>query len=920
MLSFLTMDEPTTAPTAPPEAMPPPTEPPGVEPAASSLRESITAPPPERTPHSGSMLERWGLLGRFLSRVFFSQVFFPVEAVETVRKAAATGIVVYVLRMRNTLEFLYFNYAFLAHGLPLARFANGVRLLLWLPLGLLLRRIFGKHVRRDGIDTLRRLTRARRSSALFLRTPPGLIPPAEFEGPYLRSLIELQRESERPIVLVPLTVIWGRPCVRDTEGASLGPSLTARVLEQPLRVWGGILGDQDEPRLFRRIWQVLRHARHSLALACRPLNLQEFLAGRTGESDAIVGELDRDLLERIEAERRVRIGPRRSHPVEIRRQILESAKVREAIARRASSASLPVSRVRRLAARTLKRMQAGMTARGLRRLSWIVRHFWKRIFTGFEVDEAGLARIKEAAKHGPLLFLPTHRSHIDYLVMSDLCLARDMVPPHIAAGLNLSFWPLGWLFRTSGAFFIKRRYQGDDLYATLLSSYVATLLKEGHSIEVFIEGTRTRTGQVLPPKYGLLSVVADLAARGEVPPVHAVPASIGYERVVELGSLTREAVGAAKQPESFGGVLKAASVLRSNYGYVNVQFGEPIEIGALLAARGHHGDETAPEVRRRAIKSLGYHSNAASGAATAVTSTSLTAAALLCPGTGGVQRGMLCEILDTIGGAARAGGARFVQGFWRGEHPLSEDGIDYAIELLGRDQAVSVVGKGQGAVYVVEKEARLRLEYYKNQMVQHVLEASLMAMVLRALNVEEGEAVTRESLLSASRFIAGLVRLHFVHRAGDQVETLIEGARQHLLRLGLIREDPEHRIRLLASGQRQLGQLAALLESAIEAHGACARSLLLLRAGPMLRRPLEQEIVEQLHRWYLTGELRRYESCRAASVKIAIDWLVDEGILLQQGEGTSLEVALARGHEGGKALEVLSDRIARLLPRRVPAA
>lgn len=911
------MDEPTPTPSAPPEAAPPPVELPGPEPTASSLRESITEPPPERTPHSGSMLERWGLLGRFLSRLFFSQVFFPVEAVETVRKAAAAGIVIYVLRMRNTLEFLYFNYAFLAHGLPLARFANGVRLLLWLPLGLLLRRLFGTQLRRDPLETLRRLTRARRSSALFLRTPPGLSPPTEFEGPYLQTLVELQRGCERPIMLVPMTVIWGRKLVRDSDGASLGDSLPARVLEQPRRVWGGILGDQDEPRLFRRIWQVLRHARSSLALACRPLNLQEFLSEHGGHApDAVVRELDRDLLERIEAERRVRIGSRRSHPVELRRQLLESAPVREAIARRAASASLPLARVQRQAARTLKRMQAAMTSRGLGRLSWIVRHFWKRLFTGFEVDEAGLARIKETGKNGPLLFLPTHRSHIDYLVMSDLCLARDMAPPHIAAGVNLSFWPLGWLFRTSGAFFIKRRYQGDDLYATLLSAYVGALLKEGHSIEVFIEGTRTRTGQVLPPKFGLLSVVADLVARGEVPPVHAVPASIGYERVVELGSLTREAVGAQKQPESFAGVLKAASVLRSNFGYVNVQLGEPIEMASFLASRGYRGAETPPEVRRRAIKSLGYHSNASAGAVTAVTPTSLVAAALLIPGTGGVQRGTLLELLDTVGAAARAGGARFVQGCWRGDRPLSEDGIDYAIELLGKDGALSVVGKGREAVYVVEKEARLRLEYYKNQMVQHVLEASLMAMVLRALNIEEGEAVARDSLQAASRFIASLVRLHFVHRAGAEVDTLIEGARQHLLRLGLIREDEGQRIRLLPAGQRQLAHLAALLESAIEAHGACARALLVLRAGPILRKPLEHEIVEQLHRWYLTGELRRFESCRAASVKIAIDWLVDEGILQQQGEGESLEIALARGHADGKALETLSERVARLLPRR----
>ena len=154
---------------------------------AFSRRASITGPPPERTPHSGAMLQRWGLLGRLFARLFFSRIFFPRESVETVRKAAELGTVVYVLRVRNTLEFLYFNYAFLARGLPLARFANGVRLVLLAAHAPAAPAALRQGERHDRVEILRRLTRARRSSALFLRTPPGPIAPADFEGPYLRD-------------------------------------------------------------------------------------------------------------------------------------------------------------------------------------------------------------------------------------------------------------------------------------------------------------------------------------------------------------------------------------------------------------------------------------------------------------------------------------------------------------------------------------------------------------------------------------------------------------------------------------------------------------------------------------------------------------------------------------------------------------
>jgi glycerol-3-phosphate O-acyltransferase len=880
-------------------------EPVAVPPAASlSQRETLDGPPPERTPHADAMLERWGLIGRLLSRLFFHKVFFPVQAAEVIRRAAAQGTVVYVLRLRNTIEFLYFNYAFLAHGLPLARFANGVRLWLWQPLGHLLRRIFGKPPRRhDTQAVLRRLTRARRSTALFLRNRPGLVPPVEFEGPYLQTLIDLQREIDRPIQLVPLTVIWGRRPVRPSQGV-------VRPLLDPL------LGDQDEPRLSSRIWQVLRHAHRSLAVVCEPLDLQQFLAGRPADDSEAASALDQLLLDRIEAERRVRIGPRRAHPIEIRRRILEMPNVREAIATRAANVGLPVTRVRRSAARQLRRMHASLTPRGLSRLSWIVRQVWKRIFRGFEIDEAGMARVQQTGKQGPLLFLPTHRSHVDYLVMSDLCIARDVVPPHIAAGINLSFWPVGWLFRTAGAFFLRRRYQGDELYATLLREYVSAILREGHNIEVFIEGGRTRTGQVLPPKLGLLSVIADLVARGEVPSVHVVPASIGYERVVELASLTRELTGGAKQPESVGSVLRAASVLRSRYGWVNVQLAEPFEVRAFLAARGYGGAETPPEVRRRAIRALGFHSNAAASAVTAVTPTALCAAALLAPGTRGVRRATLLATIDLIGAATRAGGARYSVSMWRGgDHPLTEEGVDAALELLGRDKAVSVLGKKKDLVYAAEDQARIRLEYYKNQMVQHVLTEALMAMALRALQVSEGELIGREAIDRAAHFLTSLVRLHFVHHAGESIDALSTRALERLTRLGLVRIE-EERVSIAAGRQGDLALLAGLVESTIEAQGAVARAVLVLRGGPMARRPLESEILEQLHRWYLTGEVRRFESCQSTVVKAAVDWLCEEGILVQQGEEANITLRLAKAHTDGKALEILVDRTERLLPSR----
>jgi glycerol-3-phosphate O-acyltransferase len=858
------------------------------------------------------MLHQWGLLGRLFARLFFSKIAFPAEGVETIRKAAQQGTVVYVMRLRNTLEFLYFSYAFTAHGLPLARFANGVRLSFWQPLRLLLRGLFGRK-RRAPMESFRRLLNGRRSTALFLRSL-DLLPKPDFEGPYLRTLIEVQRETGQPIVLVPLTMFWGEAVIRPTEGGTAGA------------VFDRVLGNQDEPRLLRRIWQVIRHARRSVAHVGVPVSLENFIADQPDNAQAATA-LEAELLERIEAERRVRLGPRRSHFVQLRQQILRLPAMQHAIQQRAEQTGQSRARVERYVFRTLKRMQAQFTSRGLLRVSRLVRWVSGRLFEGFEIDEKGVLASQETGKAGPLLFLPTHRSHIDYLIISDLLHERGVVPPHIAAGINLAFWPMGWLFRKAGAFFLKRRFHGDELYSTLIREYMRALLCEAHTLEIFIEGGRSRTGRILPPKLGLLAVVADLCIKGEVPPVFIIPVSIGYERVPETNSLTRELTGGKKQPESIGALLKAARVLRDrgSFGYVNVQFNKAISIAEFLRQRNYDAGDTRPEVRHHAIRSLGYHALTAAGEITAVTCTALCAAAIAGPGTLGVSRRTVREAIDVLARAALQSGAPFVTGIWTEDQRtiLIDEVLDRGMDMLHRERAIRTLGAGEDRIYASEEDARVRLEFNKNHLVQHLLNSALLAGVLRAIagrkglgpNSDQQLAITvsRETIHAACAFAASLVRLHFVANAGKEVHALTEQAIDRLTALELI-QPGEGTIVLQAGALRKLGYLAGQVESLLESQRAVTDTLLTLRSGPRLRKNLESELLSRLHQLYLIAQLRRYESCQLPLVRAAIDWLCDEGILFQQAVIQGVEVALTRQHETGRALEILVARIDQLLP------
>ena len=200
----------------------------------------------------------------------------------------------------------------------------------------------------------------------------------------------------------------------------------------------------------------------------------------------------------------------------------------------------------------------------------------------------------DAAKLHPLVLVPSHRSHFDYLILSWLFYRSHLVPPQVAAGINLAFWPLGPIFRRAGAFFLRRSFDGDPLYTAVFRSYVQHLIKDGVTQEFFIEGTRSRTGKTLRPRLGMLRMVLEAYARGARRDLYLVPVGFTYERLVEEGSVAAERGGAAKQRESLLNLFRAGRVLRYRYGSVTVRFGEPISLAKQLGPEFPRRDRPRP--------------------------------------------------------------------------------------------------------------------------------------------------------------------------------------------------------------------------------------------------------------------------------------------------------------------------------------
>ncbi|XP_056150529.1 dihydroxyacetone phosphate acyltransferase isoform X2 [Lampris incognitus] len=212
---------------------------------------------------------------------------------------------------------------------------------------------------------------------------------------------------------------------------------------------------------------------------------------------------------------------------------------------------------------------------------------FKSLFRSIHVNEDGIQRLQQAIQEHPVVLLPSHRSYMDFLLMSYILYTYDLALPVIAAGMDfMGMKFVGEMLRMSGAFFIRRSFGGDKLYWAVFSEYVKTMLRNGFApIEFFLEGTRSRTCKSLTPKLGLLSIVMDPFFKGEVFDVSLVPVSISYERILEEALYARELLGVPKPKESTSGLFKARKVLSEDYGSIHVYFGQPVSVRSLAQGR-----------------------------------------------------------------------------------------------------------------------------------------------------------------------------------------------------------------------------------------------------------------------------------------------------------------------------------------------
>jgi glycerol-3-phosphate O-acyltransferase len=322
------------------------------------------------------------------------------------------------------------------------------------------------------------------------------------------------------------------------------------------------------------------------------------------------------------------IGSKVYHPnykIDLKNKLLESPALLETIETLATKANQLNPRKsidsnkRELQSTSLKIIDAMVadlsSQRVVKMFGFTVKTLLTRLYhKGIHIDEEEVKTLRIVAKKAAkmnqsLVFLPSHKSHVDYLVVSYVLYRLGIALPHIAAGENLNMPIIGFILKYNGAFFIRREWGGDKLYIAIMKSYINILLEDGYNLEAFVEGTRSRTGKLLQPKFGFIKLILESMFQNPNRDCIIIPVNIGYDRVIETPSYITELLGTPKEKESIFQLLGSVNLLQLKWGRIDVRFGDAFSlqtfIRKFLASKQNDGFDQE-QLKVMVLQSFGY--------------------------------------------------------------------------------------------------------------------------------------------------------------------------------------------------------------------------------------------------------------------------------------------------------------------------
>ncbi len=568
----------------------------------------------------------------------------------------------------------------------------------------------------------------------------------------------LQSGKPFKLQIVPVSVYWGRPLAKQKHWLQV-------LFADTWAVAGKI----------RKFLTILIHGRNTRLLFSQPIKFETL----AGDCEFSADQVHSYLLTQLSRQREATFGPEVDRHKALSIAVLNSPVVQSIIQQQEGD---------RLADREMKRAQryckeifANCTQMTIELMLRLLNQFWKRFYDGIETYNTGT--LKQTALTHQLVYVPCHRSHIDYLLLSYVIFSENLAIPYIAAGNNLNLPLIGRILRGGGAFFMRRSFKDNPLYSAIMRAYVQQLIALGAPIEYFVEGGRSRTGRLLQPKLGMLDMTVDAYIKTQSRPLAFIPVYIGYEKLIEGRSYLGELYGNQKKSESFFGALTAIFRLRGHFGQVTASFGEPIVLSEVLgqtqvdwSSRAAEIDQS-PEWYRSAIKQLSRKIMVGINNASIVNPVNMIATILLATPRQSIDKKELLEqsILyrQLIESTDTLNSVRFVS-------DIGEDLINQMV----KQNVINIHHHELGDIVFLKPEDSVLMSYYRNNSLHVFIIPALIACCF-----DNTSRVSMSKIVGIIRVLYPFLKaeLHLEWEIGE-LENLVEKFVITMVNLDLLRE------------------------------------------------------------------------------------------------------------------------------------
>lgn len=668
-------------------------------------------------------------------------------------------------------------------------------------------------------------------------------------------LLEGVKESSKDVYLIPQQFLYDAHPDKVKSG---------------FRKW--FFDEKSNPGRFRKLIQfIASYTKRSTVKFGEPINLNDYLKDKTNLLNQ-AKLLSESLLNQLEIERKSVVGSDLVSKDQIKKEIFADENFQKKLLELSDNSPKKFNRYKKQGEKIFYEIASDINYNYITAYDRIFRWVSKNIYEGIDIDTISIQKLKKVAGNNPVVLVPCHRSHIDYILLSYVLYNFNLTLPHICAGNNLSFWPLGRFLRKGGGFFIRRSFKGDDLYKLILSNYISKMIHHGYFLEFFIEGSRSRTGKMLKPKMGILSMIIQSYLEGNIKDIYFVPVSVNYERTLEEKSYQNEMKGGDKKKESISSLLKLPQFFNRRYGQVFVRMADPISLKSYLSTRNITKGSKSNKVKS-AISEYAYELTYQINKVSTVTMTSIISMALASFKDNIVVYHEMVQRIDHLVGYLKYKKVHLTKELENKNEKIYRE----VLEQFKNDKVISFYEDFDQGFYKISRESRSFLDQQKNGSLHFFV---LLSMVSKIFTTNQ--KLSFKEIEKHLESIKTILRHDFTFSSQDKSKLQLEKSLKFLLEENLIlKSDDQYMIQ----NQARLDFYASLIDHFIESAYLSLNYIENFSFEKTNIKKLSQAISDQGQNLYLKKELKYYESLSHITIGNMIKAFVDIGLVKVDEEG-----------------------------------